>query len=128
LIAAEFLKQNLLDNHVKKIIDIYRVKRDAMDRALEKYMPKGEGISWMKPEGGLFLFLKLPELLDADDMFHEAIEKKVAYVIGSVFHCDGKGQNTMRLNFSYPTLEQIDIGISRLADTIKERIVKLKRR
>ena len=122
MIATEFLKRGLLDAHVNKIIGLYRVKRDAMLEALETYMPKVEGMSWIKPQGGLFMWLKMPHYIDADEMFHEAVEKKVAYVIGSAFHCNGGGHNTMRLNFSFPTVEQIDEGIKRLAETIKGRL------
>jgi len=89
--------------------------------ALEKYMP--EGVTWTKPEGGLFLWVKLPEDMSADDMFEEAIKENVAYVIGSAFHCDGSGKNTMRLNFSYATPADIDEGIKRLATAVKKRLV-----
>ncbi|MFH2202586.1 MAG: PLP-dependent aminotransferase family protein [Elusimicrobiota bacterium] len=121
-IAAEFLRRDLLDSHIDKIKDLYRVKRDAMHAALEKYMPVEAGVRWVKPQGGLFLWVTLPVEVDTDEMFPEAVERKVAYVIGSAFHCDGTGQNTMRLNFSYPTVEQIDEGIKRLADCIKNRL------
>jgi 2-aminoadipate transaminase len=91
-----------------------------MLEALERYMP--EGVTWTKPEGGLFLWVRLPEHMNADELFYEAIKENVAYVIGSAFHCDGGGQNTMRLNFSYPTPEQIDEGMKRLAKVIKANI------
>lgn len=120
LIAAEYLKTGKLTDHIKKISKIYKAKRDVMLVALEKYMP--EGVKWVKPEGGLFLWLELPKQVNADEMFTEAVEKKVAYVIGSAFHCNGEGQNTMRLNFSFPTHEQLDEGIRRLSETIKARM------
>jgi 2-aminoadipate transaminase len=68
--------------------------------------------------GGLFLWVKLPKNLSANELFPKAVEEKVAYVIGSAFHCDGKGQNSMRLNFSFPTEEQIEEGVKRLAAMI----------
>ncbi len=120
LIAAEYLKTGKLEGHVQKICNIYKAKRDVMLNALEKYMP--EGVTWTRPEGGLFLWVRLPEHISADDMFTEAIDKKVAYVIGSAFHCNNTGQNTMRLNFSFPTHEQLDEGIKRLAETIKSKM------
>jgi 2-aminoadipate transaminase len=64
----------------------------------------------------------LPKYMSANELFKEAIEKKVAYVVGSAFHCNGKGQNTMRINFSYSTEEQIEEGIKRLARVIKENM------
>ena len=91
-----------------------------MLEALEKYMPKG--VEWSKPEGGLFLWVQLPKKMSANELFPKAIENNVAYVVGSAFHCDGKGQNTMRLNFSFSTEQQIDEGIKRLARMIKENM------
>ena len=122
LIAYEFCARGLLDAHIEKIKAIYHKKRDVMLKALEDYMPKVEGLRWTRPEGGLFLWLVLPEHINTDKLFYEAIEHNVAFVIGSAFHCDGKGQNTMRLNFSFPTEEQIDEGIKRLANTIKAKL------
>ena len=119
-LAAEFLKSGLARAHVEKVRTLYKARKDAMLRALEQYMP--EGVSWTKPQGGLFLWVRLPETMNADDMFYEAIKQNVAYVIGSAFHCDGGGQNTMRLNFSYPTEGQIDEGIKRLSDVIKANL------
>ncbi|HUT85997.1 MAG TPA: PLP-dependent aminotransferase family protein [Elusimicrobiales bacterium] len=120
LLAAEFLKGNHLRKHIPSIVKLYKAKRDVMTSCLKKYMP--EGVSWTNPSGGLFLFVKLPEYMNSDEMFHEAIEKKVAYVIGSAFHCDGSGKNTMRFNFSFPTHEQIDEGVKRLAEVIKKNL------
>ncbi|MGD0159643.1 MAG: hypothetical protein ABSB89_05035 [Candidatus Bathyarchaeia archaeon] len=79
-------------------------------------------MTWTHPEGGLFLWVKLPKKMSANELLPKAIENKVAYVIGSAFHCDGKGQNAMHLNFSYPTKEQIDEGIRRLAKMIRENM------
>ena len=116
-IAAEYLKRNLLDEHVSTILPVYKTKRDAMLKALSEHMP--EGVTWTHPAGGLFLWVNLPEYMDSEEMFYEAINRKVAYVIGSAFHTDGSGKNHMRLNFSYPTPEQIEEGIKSLAELIK---------
>jgi len=119
-IAALYLSQGHFDKNLQRVVAMYREKRDAMLEALERYMPKG--VSWTKPEGGLFLFIRLPETMDAEKLFHRAIEKNVAYVLGSVFHCDGSGHNTMRLNFSYASKEMNVEGIRRLAEAIKEEM------
>jgi 2-aminoadipate transaminase len=66
--------------------------------------------------------VKLPKKMSASELFPKAVENKVAYVVGSAFHCDGKGQNAMRLNFSFPTEQKIDEGIQRLAKIIKENM------
>jgi 2-aminoadipate transaminase len=121
-IVYEFCRRGLLKSHISMIIDLYRKKRDIMIRALEEYMPEGAGIDWTHPEGGLFLWLTLPEGMDAGELFPKAVEKNVAYVVGSAFHFDRSGQNTMRLNFSYPSEEQIDEGIKRLSGLIKQEL------
>ena len=121
-LVYEFCRRGLLKPHIAQIIQLYRKKRDIMINALEEYMPEGSGIDWTHPEGGLFLWLTLPESMDAGDLFPKAIEKKVAYVVGSAFHFDRSGHNTMRLNFSYPSEEQIDEGIKRLAELIKQEL------
>ena len=126
MVAAEFLKQGLLDAQVEKIKGLYRVRRDAMLEALERHMPKDAGVRWTRPEGGLFLWVTCPEQIDCDEMFPEALKENVAYVIGSAFHCDGSGRNTMRLNFSYPSVAQIEEGIRRLAGVIKARLLSKK--
>jgi len=120
LIVAEFMKRGLLQKQVERIRKLYSQKRQVMLEALRKHMPKG--VEWTEPEGGLFLWVKLPKKMSANALFPKALENKVAYVIGSAFHCDGKGQNTMRLNFSYPTEEQINEGIERLAKMIRENM------
>lgn len=120
LIVAEFLKRGLLPLQIEGIRKLYARKREVMLAALKKYMPNG--VKWTEPEGGLFLWVELPENMSATDLFPKAIENKVAYVIGSAFHCDGKGHNTMRINFSYPSEQQIDEGIKRLAKMIQENM------
>lgn len=121
-LVYEFCRRGLLKSHIAQIVQLYRKKRDIMINALEEYMPEGSGIDWTHPEGGLFLWLTLPESMDAGELFPKAIEKNVAYVVGSAFHFDRSGHNTMRLNFSYPSEEQIDEGIKRLAELIKQEL------
>ena len=121
-ILFEFLNRGLLKSHIAKTVEYYRKKQETMLQALDKYMPKDAGIDWTHPEGGLFLWMCLPEHLDADALFPKAIEKKVVYVMGSAFHFDRSGKNSLRLNFSYPSEGEIDEGIKRLADLIKEEL------
>jgi 2-aminoadipate transaminase len=116
LITKEYLKQGKLAPHIEKVVRIYSKKRDAMLKALKTYMP--EGVSWTEPEGGLFLWLVLPEGIDAAVLLKTALANGVAYVTGSAFYHDNSGRNTMRLNFSYASFEQIDEGIKRLAKAI----------
>jgi 2-aminoadipate transaminase len=120
LMVAEYLKRGLLPQQVEQIRKLYAKKRGVMINALRRYMPKD--VEWTEPEGGLFLWVKLPKKMDTTALFPKAVENKVAYVIGSAFHCNGKGQNTMRLNFSYPSETQIEEGIKRLAKMIRENM------
>lgn len=123
LIVAEYCRRGLLKKHIEKIKKIYKKKKDVMLEALSEYMPEAEGLSWTKPEGGLFLWVRLPVYIDADEMFYDAVEEKVAYVIGSAFHCNNKGRNTFRMNFSYPTEDKIVEGIRRLGKCVKKRLI-----
>ena len=123
-ITVKFFQKNYFDANVKKIVDMYRGKLEAMLGAFEKYMP--EGVTWTRPEGGLFLFLTLPEGYDAEELFQIAIEKNVAFVLGTVFFVNGGGKNTMRINFSYMSEEMNIEGAKRLADAIKELYARKK--
>ncbi len=116
-ILAAYIKQGKMRETIEKAIVCYKEKGAAMLSALERYMPAG--VSWSKPTGGMFLWVTLPEHLDTKDIFMTAIEHNVAYVVGRPFHCDNSGSNTMRLNYSFPSLEQIDQGIQQLAAAIK---------
>lgn len=91
-----------------------------MLEALDKYFP-AEAI-WTKPEGGFFIVVTLPENIETGEMLKEAIEENVAYVPGGPFFVDGKGKNTMRLSFCYPSEEDIEEGIKRLGRVIKKKI------
>ncbi len=124
--AYEYLAQGLMDTHIEKIKDIYRIKRDTMLASLDKYFPPGT--TWTKPEGGMFIWAKLPEEIDTGLMIERAIENKVAYVIGAAFHADRSGKNCMRLNYTYASLDKIDEGIKKLADTIKNEMDLLKKK
>lgn len=120
LIAYEYCCQNDIDKNIESNVEIYRRKRNAMLEALDKYFPVE--VTWTKPQGGFFVFATLPEYIDTGEMFKEAIEENVAYVPGGPFFADGKGQNTMRLSFCFPSVEDIDEGIKRLGKIIKKRI------
>ncbi|MCU0235933.1 MAG: PLP-dependent aminotransferase family protein [Acidobacteria bacterium] len=117
-ILYEYLNRGLLEKQITVIIKAYREKRDFMLSMLSKYMPKLPGLSWTHPQGGLFLWVTLPEHMDAGEMFHAAIEKQVAYVVGTAFYPDGGGRNCFRMNFSYSSMAEIEEGIQRLTKVI----------
>ena len=118
--AAEFLSSGALDANLVKTKAEYRRRRDLMVGLLEKYMP--EGVTWTYPEGGLFLFLTLPEGIDTIEMYDEALSRGVAYVAGSFFFLDGSHRNTMRLNFSFIAEEKMEPGLKLLGEIIKGRL------
>ncbi|MBN1860815.1 MAG: PLP-dependent aminotransferase family protein [Candidatus Thermoplasmatota archaeon] len=121
-VAHEFIKSGSLDLHIMKICEMYKPKRDIMIDAMQKYFP--EGYLCNKPKGGMFAWVTLPEQIDTEAMFLDAFKEKVAYVHGKAFCVDGGGGSSMRLNFSYSTNEQLDIGMQRLGAVI-ERKMKL---
>ena len=119
-VAAEFLSSGRLDDNLSKSIELYKGKRDLLLSLLKEYMP--EGITWTHPEGGLFLFLTMPEGFDAVKFYDKALDAGVAYVAGEFFHPDRGGKNTMRLNFSFMSHERIAEGIKLLAELLAESL------
>ena len=115
-VAAEFLSSGRLDANLEKSIALYKRNRDLLLSLLEEHMP--EGVSWTHPEGGLFLFLTMPEGFDAVKFYDTALDAGVAYVAGEFFHPDGSGKNTMRMNFSFMTPERIAEGVKLLASLL----------
>ena len=119
-VAAEFLRNGSLDSNLEKTVELYRSKRDLLLSCLEKHMPSE--VSWTRPEGGLFLFLTLPESFDAVRFYDKALDAGVAYVAGEFFHPDGSGKNTMRMNFSFMDPEKIKEGVRLLSELLKENL------
>ena len=118
IVAHEVAHGGFLDKHVEHIIQVYRERRDVMLDSLEEHMP--EGVRWTRPQGGLFLWVTLPEHMSSVDIFRDAVEEKVAFVPGESFYPLGGGRNTMRLNFSNATPEKINEGIARLARVVRK--------
>ena len=115
-VAAEFLESGRLDENLKKSIELYKGKRDLLLGLLEEHMP--EGVRWTHPEGGLFLFLTMPEGFEAVKFYDKALDAGVAYVAGEFFHPDGSGKNTMRMNFSFMSPQKISEGVKLLASLL----------
>ena len=119
-VAAEFLESGRLDENLVRSIALYKGKRDLLLGLLERHMP--DGVRWTRPEGGLFLFLTLPEGFEAVKFYDKALDAGVAYVAGEFFHPDGNGKNTMRLNFSFMSEERIAEGVKLLAELLGKEI------
>lgn len=110
--------RDIMASHGAKLRAFYKVQRDAMLDALQVHMP--ETVSWTKPKGGMFVWLRLPAEMDAGALLQTVFEKeKVIYVPGASFHSDGSGVNTLRLSYSLPSTQQIAGGIAGLARVIR---------
>jgi 2-aminoadipate transaminase len=116
-IVYEACRRGVLDRQVPLLRRHYAAKRDVMQHALTREL--GGMATWPKPSGGFFLWLTLPPAIDADHMLTRAIEEGVIYVAGEAFYVNGEGKNTLRLSFSAPTPERIEIGVSRLARVLR---------
>ncbi|MEK4384630.1 PLP-dependent aminotransferase family protein [Solibacillus sp. FSL W7-1464] len=115
-ILHQYLTTNEYEAHVEKIIALYKTQADAMLAAMEKYFPPY--VEYTKPEGGMFIWVTLPEGVNALGKFSEAMEKKVAFVPGNPFYTDKESVNTLRLNYTNATPEIIEEGIKRLAEIL----------
>ncbi|MER8844745.1 MULTISPECIES: aminotransferase-like domain-containing protein [Mesorhizobium] len=108
----------VFDDQVEKLIDAYRERRDGLLGALEANMP--EGVTWSRPEGGMFVWVTLPEGTDATELLARSVkEARVAFVPGNAFYADGTGRNTLRLSFTLATRRAVSEGIPRLAALLK---------
>jgi Transcriptional regulators containing a DNA-binding HTH domain and an aminotransferase domain (MocR family) and their eukaryotic orthologs len=120
-IAYELLQSGFIDEHVPSIRRVYRERRDAMLTAMKEHFPKG--VTWTHPEGGMFLWVRLPEDIDATSLLKEAIDHQVVFVPGEPFFPNGGGHNMMRLNYSHDDPARIREGIERLAQVLQKSIV-----
>jgi 2-aminoadipate transaminase len=125
VVAREYLKTGWLPGQLDRLREMYAVKRRAMLAALDQHIEPSWGVRWTRPEGGLFLWMTLPEGMDGAELLRKALEEKMAFVTGRAFHCDGSGRNTLRLNFSYPSVEQLDVAAQRLARCIEAMMREL---
>ena len=119
-VAYELLQGEWMKDLILTLRTVYKERRDAMLQAFEDFMP--EGTTWTRPQGGLFLWLRLPEGCNATQLFPIAVEEKVAYVPGEPFFPNGGPLNTMRLNFSACNPETIRTGVERLARMVRRCI------
>jgi 2-aminoadipate transaminase len=117
--VAEVLKDGFLDRHVPTIRALYKSQRDAMLAALQREMA-GLGVSWNSPDGGMFLWARLPEGMSAIDLLPKAVDRGVAFVPGAAFFAGNPDPRSLRLSFVTASVEQIATGIAALAATIRE--------
>ncbi len=119
-VGLEFIRRGLFEKRIKSNIDFYRKKRDLLLSELEEHFP--EPVRYNRPQGGFFLFVRLPEGMDAEELLKEAVEEKVVFVAGRPFHVDDSGKNTFRLSYSQASDESIAYAAETLGRLIAKRL------
>lgn len=114
----EYLQHNDLNTHILDIKKVYSKQKTVMLRALEQFLP--DNISYTNPEGGMFLWLMLPEYIDATLLFEKAIAKGIAFVPGVPFFVQNPKKNTLRLSFTHVSSEEITRGVQKLGEAFEE--------
>ncbi len=120
MVAYEVARHGFLDEHVKVIRRVYRERRDAMLSAMAEYFPPG--VTWTRPQGGLFLWVRFPEGVDAVDVLREGVKEKVAFLVGAAFFPDHSNANTARFNFSNADPQMIREGVRRVGVVLKRML------
>jgi 2-aminoadipate transaminase len=123
-LTYDICHRGLIRAHVRRMREVYRERRDTMLAAMEEHFP--EGVTWTRPQGGLFLWVQMPESMDAEKLLTVAVEEKVAFVPGHAFYPGGSdGHCCMRLNFSFCPPEIIQEGIQRLGRAMKRQMEEI---
>jgi len=117
-LVVEYYRSGVMESHIDVIRENYGRKRSLMLERMREYFPAG--VEWTEPEGGMFVWVTLPPGMSAIELLERAVERKVAFVPGAPFFPRGGGENTLRLNFSNATEENIDAGIRRLGEAMRE--------
>jgi 2-aminoadipate transaminase len=115
LVVSEYLSTADWRGQIDTFRGVYRERKDAMIEALREYLPQ---LSWTNPNGGFYVWVTLPDVLDSKQMLPRAVRELVAYTPGTAFFADGRGRHAMRLSFCYPTPEAIRLGVRRLATVV----------
>ncbi|NYD67833.1 aminotransferase-like domain-containing protein [Agromyces atrinae] len=115
MVVSQYLSQSDWRGQIDTFRGVYRERKDAMIDALTEYLP---GLSWTNPNGGFYVWVTMPDVLDSKQMLPRAVKELVAYTPGTAFFADGRGRHAMRLSFCYPTPEAIRLGVRRLASVV----------
>ncbi|MBN2414012.1 PLP-dependent aminotransferase family protein [candidate division KSB1 bacterium] len=121
VLAHEFLVQNKISGYLEKLRKVYLRRSQIMLAALQQYMP--EQVTWTKPRGGFYIWVKLPEIIDATDILKKSIKSGAVFVIGQTFDPLGKKNNCFRLAFSHTPEDRIEEGIKIIASALKESMI-----
>jgi DNA-binding transcriptional MocR family regulator len=120
-IAINHVARTVFDERIERIVSLYRSRRDLMLAALSEHMP--DGVSWTRPEGGMYVWVTLPGGMDGADLLAASLQhENVAFVPGRAFFADGSGTNTLRLSFSSANERQIGEGIARLGRAVRRML------
>ena len=119
-IVTEYMKHHDIEAHIARIIDVYKHRRDIALNCIAKYFPKE--IRFTHPEGGLFIWLELPDGISARELLAECLEKGVAFVPGGSFFPNKSRENTMRINFSNMPDEKIVTGLRIIGETLEKTL------
>lgn len=117
-IVERYISSGGLEKHVPKICEEYRLRRDIMYNALQKYAP--DGTTWNRPRGGYYIWCRLPEGVSSAKLIPVAARRNVVFVPGTPFYCDGQGDEHIRLNYTFVDIDKIEPGIKGLCEAIKE--------
>ncbi|PXX40378.1 PLP-dependent aminotransferase family protein [Undibacterium pigrum] len=120
MVVYEVIKDGFLSEHIPTIRTLYAKQCNAMLEAMSKHFP--EGVRWTKPEGGMFIWVTLPEYMDSKQLLDEAIQQNVAFVPGGPFYANNPEKNTLRLSFVTVSPERINEGIEKLGKLVKAKI------
>ncbi|HLF83410.1 MAG TPA: PLP-dependent aminotransferase family protein [Blastocatellia bacterium] len=121
----EFAKRGLLAKHIKRVKKAYAQRRDAMLESLEKHFP--DEARWNRPEGGMSVWVRLPDSLNSNQLLLEAVENGVTFINGDHFYASSPQQNMMRLSFTMAGAQSIEEAVKRLGNLMKSRLMKVKK-
>lgn len=119
-VLLEFVRRGCLDESIGRNRSHYRAKRDVMLQQLDVHFPKQ--VRRNHPSGGFFVFVRLPEGMDARELLDGALEHGVAFVAGGPFFVDGSGENTLRLSYAQASEEDIEMAVARLGRLLRQRL------
>lgn len=120
MLVREYIERGLMKARIRKNIEMYKEQMNAMLEAISREFP--QDVKTVKPEGGMFIWVELPDKIDALELFEAAVKRKVAFVPGTHFYAEGGHKNTLRLNFTMVSVDKIQKGIKILGELIKERL------
>ena len=118
--VREYFDEGRWRDYIENLVEIYRGRRETMVEALHEHFPAQA--TWTEPEGGMFIWATLPEYIETSDLLAKALREDVAFVPGQAAYVDGRGRNSMRLNFSGVTDDEIREGIRRIGKVVREQV------